>query len=196
MSTRRWPVPPCRARRGTARSRTPTRVVDLASACSIWISGNWLGASGLAVPESRGMALGAGCDLAFTNDRRACTVDAWADPASALGEPDDRLQGRHCQMPAAVARLRGDFIFRSEDGPGRTAPSTSRSRPPDFAHRPARRSAAVREAHSACLRRRRRLYGHRGIDLRELLHRAAHQLVAGGAARGASTITQQLAKRT
>ena len=53
-----------------------------------------------------------------------------------------------------VARLRGEFIFGAEDGPG----------------------------------------PHRGIDLRELLAALLANWSRGGAARGASTITQQLAK--
>jgi len=82
-------------------------------------------ASGLAVPESLEMASGAGRDLG------SATIDVRvrgrpADPAS-LSVSQKITSGRHqCRGDRAPARR---FIFRSEDGPGRTAPSTSRSHP-------------------------------------------------------------------
>ena len=173
-STRRWAVPHCRAR-SPCEISTPIRVVDLALGMQHLDFAQLLGASGLAVPESLGMAPGAGRILG------SATIDVrvrgrLADPASlSVSQKIDFRPPR--QMPPAVARLRGDFIFRSEDhGPGPHTRPIDVSLASPRLHRLARRSAAVR-AHSAACRRRGFLRASRHRPARTT-RRAAHQLVA------------------
>ena len=84
-------------------------VVDLALGVRQLDFAQLLGASGLAVPESLGMAPGGGRDLG------SATIDVrvrgrLADPASlSVSQKIDFRPPR--QMPPAIARLRGDFIF-------------------------------------------------------------------------------------
>ena len=148
-----------------------------------------LGASGLAVPESLGLVPGASRDLG------SAAIDLrvrgrLADPASlAVTQKIEFSPPR--QMPPAIARLRGDFIFRSEEGPGPHRPIDVSPASPDF--------IALREVprlfvRTLLLAEDTGFYGHRGIDLRELPAALLTNLARGGAARGASTITQQLAK--
>src|SRR5204863_8056979 len=75
-----------------------------------------LGTSGLAVPESLEMAPGGGHDLG------SATIDVrvrgrLADPASLSVSQKIEFRPPR-QMPPAIARLRGDFTFSSDDGPG------------------------------------------------------------------------------
>src|SRR5580658_7872148 len=88
-------------------------VVDLALGMQHLDFAQLLGASGLALPESLGIAPGAGRDLG------SATIDVrvrgrLADPASLSVSQKIEFRPPR-QMPPAVARLRGDFIFRSED---------------------------------------------------------------------------------
>ncbi len=84
------------------------------------------------------------------------------------------------QMPPAIARLRGDFIFRAEDGPGPHRPIDVSLASPDF--------IALRDVpplfvrHSAACRRRRLLRASRHRPARTT-RRAAHQLVRAAAPR-------------
>jgi len=94
-------------------------------------------------------------------------------------------------MPPAIARLRGDFIFRSEDGPGPHRPIDVSLTSPDFI---ALRDVPPLFVRTLLLAEDAGFYGHRGIDLRELPAALLTNWSRGGAARGASTITQQLAK--
>ncbi len=94
-------------------------------------------------------------------------------------------------MPPGVARLRGDFIFRSEDGPGPHSPIDVSLASPDFI---ALRDVPPLFVRTLLLAEDTGFYGHRGIDLRELPAALLTNWSRGGAARGASTITQQLAK--
>jgi Transglycosylase len=148
-----------------------------------------LGASGLAVPESLGLAAGASPDLG------SATIDLrvrgrLADPATlSVSQKIDFSPPR--QRPPAVARLRGDFVFRSEDGPGPHRPIDVSPASPDFI---ALHDVPPLFVRSLLLAEDAGFYGHRGIDLRELPTALLTNWSRGGAARGASTITQQLAK--
>ena len=148
-----------------------------------------LGASGLAVPESLEFAPGAGRDLGLA------AIDVGirgrlGDPASlVVTQKIDFTPPR--QMPPAIARLRSDFIFRSEDGPGPHRPVDVSPASPDFI---ALRDVPPLFVRTLLLAEDAGFYGHRGIDLRELPSALLTNWSRGGAARGASTITQQLAK--
>jgi hypothetical protein len=148
-----------------------------------------LGTSGLAVPESLGIApAGAG-------DFGSATIDVRvrgrpADPASlSVSQKIDFRPPR--QMPPAIARLRGDFVFSSGDGPGPHRPIDVSLASPDFI---ALRDVPPLFVRTLLLAEDAGFYGHRGIDLRELPAALLTNWSRGGAARGASTITQQLAK--
>jgi len=173
----------------TLRDLDTDPVVDLALGMQHLDFAQLLGASGLAVPESLGMAPGAGRDLG------SATIDVrvrgrLADPASlSVSQKVDFRPPR--QMPPAVARLRGDFIFRSEDGPGPHRPIDVSLASPDFI---ALRDVPPLFVRTLLLAEDADFYGHRGIDLRELPAALLTNWSRGGAARGASTITQQLAK--
>ena len=94
-------------------------------------------------------------------------------------------------MPPAISRLRGDFVFRSDDGPGPHRPIDVSLASPDFI---ALRDVPPLFVRTLLLAEDAGFYGHRGIDLRELPSALLTNWSRGGAARGASTITQQLAK--
>jgi hypothetical protein len=148
-----------------------------------------LGASGLAVPESLGMTPRGGGDLG------SATIDVsvrgrLADPASLSVSQKIGFRPPR-QMPPAIARLRGDFIFRSGDGPGPHRPIDVSPASPDFI---ALRDVPPLFVRTLLLSEDAGFYGHRGIDLRELPAALITNWSRGGAARGASTITQQLAK--
>jgi monofunctional biosynthetic peptidoglycan transglycosylase len=148
-----------------------------------------LGASGLAVPESLGTASGGGLDLG------SVTIDVSvrgrpADPASlSVSQKIDFRPPR--QIPAAIVRLRGDFIFSSDEGLGPHRPIDVSPASPDFI---ALRDVPPLFVRTLLLAEDAGFYGHRGIDLRELPAALLTNWSRGGAARGASTITQQLAK--
>jgi monofunctional biosynthetic peptidoglycan transglycosylase len=164
-------------------------VVDLALGVRHLDFAQLLGTSGLAVPESLGMAPGSGLDLG------AATIDLRvrgrpADPASlSVSQKIGFTPPR--RMPPAIVRLRGDFIFRSEDGPGPHRPVDVSLASPDFI---ALRDVPPLFVRTLLLSEDTGFYGHRGIDLRELPTALLTNWSRGGAARGASTITQQLAK--
>jgi len=95
------------------------------------------------------------------------------------------------QMPPAIARLRGNFTFSPDDGAGPHRPVDVSSASPDFI---ALGDVPPLFVRTLLLAEDTGFYGHRGIDLRELPTALLTNLSRGGAARGASTITQQLAK--
>jgi hypothetical protein len=148
-----------------------------------------LGASGLPIPDSLGFAPDAGHDLG------AAAIDLrvrgrLADPASlVVSQKIDFKPPR--QMPPAIARLRGGFVFKSEDGPGPHRAVDVSPTSPDFIALSDVPRLFVR---SLLLAEDAGFYSHRGIDLRELPVALLTNWSRGGAARGASTITQQLAK--
>jgi hypothetical protein len=163
--------------------------VDLALGVQHLDFAQLLGASGLAVPESLGLEPGAGGDLgsAMIEVRVRGRL---ADPASlSVSQKIGFTPPR--QMPPAIARLRGDFIFRSEDGPGPHRPIDVSPKSPDFI---ALHDVPPLFVRTLLLAEDTGFYGHRGIDLRELPTALLTNWSRGGAARGASTITQQLAK--
>jgi hypothetical protein len=164
-------------------------VVDLALGVQHLDFAQLLGASGLGVPESLGMAPGGGLDLG------SASIDVRvrgrpADPASlSVSQKIDFKPPR--QMPPAILRLRGDFVFSSQDGSGPHRPIDVSPASPDFI---ALRDAPPLFVRTLLLSEDAGFYGHRGIDLRELPAALLTNWSRGGAARGASTITQQLAK--
>jgi hypothetical protein len=148
-----------------------------------------LGTSGIPVPESLGMAPGGDPDLG------SATIDVrvrghLADPASlAVSQKIDFRPPR--QMPPAITRLRGDFIFGSDEGAGPHRPIDVSPASPDFI---ALRDVPPLFVRTLLLSEDAGFYGHRGIDLHELPTALLTNWSRGGAARGASTLTQQLAK--
>jgi hypothetical protein len=148
-----------------------------------------LGTSGLAVPESLGMAPGSANDLGSATI--AVSVRGHpADPASLLVTQKIDFRPPR-QMPPAIVRLRGDFTFSPGDGPGPRRSIDVSPESPDFI---ALRDVPPLFVRTLLLAEDTGFYGHRGIDLRELPAALFTNWSRGGAARGASTITQQLAK--
>jgi hypothetical protein len=95
------------------------------------------------------------------------------------------------KAPPEVLRLRGDFSHEATTNTGTRKVIEVTHESPDFiaiADVPALFLRALLIAEDAGF------YGHPGIDLAELPKAIAANLARGGAARGASTITQQLAK--
>jgi Transglycosylase len=163
--------------------------VDLALGVQHLDFAQLLGTSGIAVPESLGMAPGAGRDLG------SATIDLHvrgrpADPASLAVTQKINFSPPH-QIPPAISRLRGDFVFGSDDGLGPHRPVDVSVASPDFI---ALRDVPPLFVRTLLLSEDAGFYGHRGIDLRELPSALLTNWSRGGAARGASTITQQLAK--
>jgi len=164
-------------------------VIDLALGVQHLDFAQMLGATGLAVPESLGVTPGDGRDLG------SATIDVRvsgrpADPASlSVSQKIDFKPPR--QMPPAILRLRGDFIFSSQDGAGPHRPIDVSPASPDFI---ALRDVPPLFVRTLLLAEDAGFYGHRGIDLHELPVALLTNWSRGGAARGASTITQQLAK--
>lgn len=163
--------------------------VDLALGVQHLDFAQLLGTSGLAVPESLGTTPGGGRDLG------SATIDVrvrgrLADPASLSVSQKISFRPPR-QMPPAIARLRGDFIFSSDDGPGPHRPVDVSLASPDFI---SLRDVPPLFVRTLLLSEDTGFYGHRGIDLRELPTALLTNWSRGGAARGASTITQQLAK--
>jgi len=151
--------------------------------------GRLLGAAGLAVPESLGIAPRGSGDLG------SATIEVRV--RGRPGEPATLVVSQKInfspprQMPPAISRLRGDFVFRSDDGPGQHRPVDVSLSSPDFI---ALRDVPPLFMRTLLLSEDAGFYGHRGIDLRELPSALFTNWSRGGAARGASTITQQLAK--
>ncbi len=172
----------------TLRELDTDPTVDLAFGVQNLDFAQLLGTSGLAVPESLGMTSG-------RRDLGSATIDLRvrgrpSDPASLSVSQKIGFKPPR-QMPAAIARLRGGFIFNSDDGPGPHRPVDVSPASPDFI---ALRDVPPLFVRTLLLAEDAGFYGHRGIDLRELPSAVLTNLSRGGAARGASTITQQLAK--
>jgi len=164
-------------------------MVDLALGVRDMDFAQVLGTSGLAAPKSLGMAPGGGRDLGSATINLRVRGRP-ADPASlSVSQKIDFRPPR--QMPPAIARLRGDFIFSSDEGPGPHQPIDVSPASPEFI---ALRDVPLLFVRTLLLAEDTGFYGHRGIDLRELPTALITNWSRGGAARGASTITQQLAK--
>lgn len=150
--------------------------------------GQLLGTSGLGVPESLGMAPGA-------RDLGAATIDLHvrgrlAEPASLSVTQKVNFKPPK-EMPPGIARLRRDFTFGADEGAGPHRPIVVSPGSPDFI---ALRDVPPLFVRTLLISEDAGFYGHRGIDLRELPTALLTNWSRGGAARGASTITQQLAK--
>jgi len=183
------PIVPCRAAGASRDSLHCAPVIDLALGVRHLDFAQLLGTSGLAVPESLGLSPGGGRDLG------SATIDVRvrgrpADPASLSVSQKIDFRPPH-QMPPAIARLRGDFIFSADEGPGPHRPIDVSLASPDFI---ALRDVPPLFVRTLLLAEDTGFYGHRGIDLHELPVALLTNWSRGGAARGASTITQQLAK--
>jgi membrane peptidoglycan carboxypeptidase len=94
-------------------------------------------------------------------------------------------------MPPAISRLRRDFVFASDEGPGPHRRVDVSPSSPDFI---ALSDVPPLFVRTLLLAEDAGFYGHSGIDLRELPTALLTNWSRGEAARGASTITQQLAK--
>jgi hypothetical protein len=164
-------------------------IIDLALGVQRLDFAQLLSTSGLPLPESLEMAPGGGHDLG------SATIDVWvrgrpSDPASlSVSQKIDFKPPR--QMPRAIARLRGDFIFSSDESSGPHRPIDVSPASADFI---ALRDVPPLFVRTLLLAEDASFYGHRGIDLRELPTALLTNWSRGAAARGASTITQQLAK--
>ena len=163
--------------------------VDLALGVRQLDFGRLLGAAGLAVPESLGVGPGG------THDLGSASIEVgvrgrWSAPA-ALAVSQKINFSPPGKMPPAISRLRRDFVFGSDDGPGPHRPIDVSLSSPDFI---ALRDVPPLFVRTLLLSEDAGFYGHSGIDLRELPSALLTNWSRGGAARGASTITQQLAK--
>jgi hypothetical protein len=163
--------------------------VDLALGVRQLEFGRMLGAAGLAMPESLGVPAGGSHDLGSATIEVRVRGRA-AEPA-ALEVTQKINFSPPRPMPQAISRLRGDFVYRSDDGPGPHRRVDVSPSSPDFI---ALQDVPPLFVRTLLLAEDAGFYGHRGIDLRELPSALLTNWSRGGAARGASTITQQLAK--
>jgi hypothetical protein len=163
--------------------------VDLALGVRQLEFGRMLGAAGLAMPESLGVPAGGSHDLGSATIEVRVRGRA-AEPAAL--EVNQKINFSPPRpMPQAISRLRGDFVYRSDDGPGPHRRVDVSPSSPDFI---ALQDVPPLFVRTLLLAEDAGFYGHRGIDLRELPSALLTNWSRGGAARGASTITQQLAK--
>ena len=146
---------------------------------------------GLEAPESLRLDSGAGS----ADDLGSATLAAGAkgrtsDPASfVVTQKLSFIPPR--RLPPAIEKLRGDFTFETPADSGGARRIDVSSSSPDFIgldEVPPLFLRALLIAEDAGF------YGHPGIDLREMPAALITDWERGGAARGASTITQQLAK--
>ncbi|HTU68258.1 MAG TPA: biosynthetic peptidoglycan transglycosylase [Steroidobacteraceae bacterium] len=148
-----------------------------------------LGAAGLAVPENLGLPPGASADLGSVSMEvglrgRSSEPATLAVTQKINFTPPDK-------MPPAISRLRTDFVFRSNEGLGPHRPIDVSPASADFI---ALHDVPPLFVRTLLISEDAGFYGHKGIDLRELPSALLTNYSRGGAARGASTITQQLAK--
>jgi hypothetical protein len=163
--------------------------VDLALGVRQLEFGRLLGAAGLAVPESLGVVSGGSRDLGSATIEVRVRGRA-AEPAALVVTQKINFTPPR-PMPPAISRLRSDFVFRSEDGLGPHRSIDVSLSSPDFI---ALRDVPPLFVRTLLISEDAGFYGHKGIDLRELPTALLTNLSRGDAARGASTITQQLAK--
>jgi hypothetical protein len=173
----------------TLRDMDTDPSVDLTLGVQQLELGRMLGAAGLAVPESLGITPGGGRDLGSATIEVGVRGRA-ADPAALVVTQKINFSPPR-PMPPAISRLRGDFVFRSNGGSIRHRPIDVSPSSPDFI---ALRDVPPLFVRTLLLAEDAGFYGHRGIDLRELPAALVTNWSREGAARGASTITQQLAK--
>jgi hypothetical protein len=144
---------------------------------------------GLAVPESLRLPPGrdAGLGLATieVQVRGRLSDAASLSVSQKIGFTPPR------QIPPGIVRLRRDFVFDADEGAG---PHRSINVSPASADFIALGDVPPLFVRTLLLAEDSSFYGHRGIDLRELPGALVTNWSRGRAARGASTITQQLAK--
>ncbi|HYV20563.1 MAG TPA: biosynthetic peptidoglycan transglycosylase [Verrucomicrobiae bacterium] len=149
-------------------------------------------------------ATGVGAPAALEADARTTTAAAdlgaaslsahaqgrLSDPASFVVTQDVRFTPP-ARVPAVIARLRGDFVHEAvvENGDSHVVEVARAS--PDYIPLDEVPPLFLR---TLLLAEDAGFYGHPGIDLRELPSAILTDWARGGAVRGASTITQQLAK--
>ena len=173
----------------TLRDIDTNPTVDLALGVRQLEFGRLLGAAGLSVPESLGMAPGTSRDLGSATIEVGVRGSPAEPAALTVSQKIDFSPPR--PMPPAISRLRGDFVFHSDGGLGPQRPIDVSPSSPDFI---ALQDVPPLFVRTLLLAEDAGFYGHRGIDLRELPSALLTNWSRGGAARGASTITQQLAK--
>jgi len=163
--------------------------VDLAVGVQRLDFAQLLGSLGLAVPESLGLppdwAFGLGLATIDVQVSGRLSDAASLKVTQKIGFTPPR------RMPPGILRLRGDFEFRPDEGAGPHRPVDVSPASPDFI---ALRDVPPLFVRTLLLAEDTGFYGHRGIDLRELPGALLTNWSRGAAARGASTITQQLAK--
>jgi membrane peptidoglycan carboxypeptidase len=150
-----------------------------------------LRASGLEAPKRLGSKAVAGsADGLGSASLAASARGRISDPASFV--VTQKLDFTPPQpLPSGIVRLRGDFVQEVALSSGGVRAIDVSPSSPDFiplAEVPPLFRRALLIAEDAGF------YGHRGIDLREVPAALLTDWTRGGAARGASTITQQLAK--
>jgi Transglycosylase len=148
-----------------------------------------LGSLGLAVPKSLGLP--PDWDQGLGSATIDVQVRGRLSDASSLSVTQKIAFTPPRQMPPGILRLRGDFVFRPDGGAGPHRPVDVSRASPAFT---ALRDVPPLFVRTLLLAEDTGFYGHRGIDLRELPGALLTNWSRGGAARGASTITQQLAK--
>jgi hypothetical protein len=163
--------------------------VDLALGVRQLELGRLLGAAGLPVPESLGVTPGGSRHLGSATIEVQVRGSPAAPAALAVSQKIDFTPPS--RMPPAISRLRGDFVFRAGGGPGPQRPVDVSPSSPEFI---ALQEVPPLFVRTLLLAEDAGFYGHRGIDFRELPSALLTNWSRGGAARGASTITQQLAK--
>ncbi len=164
-------------------------VIDVALGVQRLDFAQLLGTSGLELPDSLRLAPGGGHGLG------SAAIDVQvrgrlSDPASLTVSQKINFTPPG-QMPPAIAHLRGDFTFSPGEGAGPHRPVDVSPASADFI---ALRDVPPLFVRTLLLAEDSDFFGHRGIDLRELPRAVLTNWSRGTAARGASTITQQLAK--
>lgn len=163
--------------------------VDLSLGARQLDFGRLLGAAGLAVPDSLGLAPVGSHDLGSASIEVG-VHGRWSEPAAL--EVSQKINFTPpASMPPAISRLRRDFVFGADEGPIAHRPVDVSLSSPDFI---ALNDVPPLFVRTLLISEDAGFYGHKGIDLRELPTALLTNLSRGEAARGASTITQQLAK--
>ena len=163
--------------------------VDLALGVSRLDFAQLLGTLGLAVPESLGLPPGRDPGLGLATIE--VQVRGRLSDAASLSVTQKIGFTPPRQMPPGIVRLRRDFVFGADEGAGPHRPINVSPASADFI---ALADVPPLFVRTLLLAEDSSFYGHRGIDLRELPGALLTNWSRGGAARGASTITQQLAK--
>jgi transglycosylase-like protein len=147
--------------------------------------------SGLETPEKLGPAAAAGHGDDLGSASLAVRAQGrLSDPASfVVTQRLDFTPPR--RLPSAIERLRGDFVHEAGLGSGAVHAIDVSPASPDFIPLAAVPPLFLR---TVLLGEDAGFYSHPGIDFREMPAALLTDWARGGAARGASTITQQLAK--